>query len=76
MQLVRGDVARVRTERVDVVGAFTFSYWVFKTRPDMLRYFRRVREALVPDGVFFLDAYGGYDAYKELKETTRCKGFT
>lgn len=76
VQLVRGDVARVRTGRVDVVGAFNFSYWVFKTRPDLLRYFRRVREALVADGIFFLDAYGGYDAYKELKETTRCKGFT
>jgi hypothetical protein len=76
VQLILGDVARVRTDRVDVVGAFNFSYWVFKTRPDMLRYFRRVRDALESDGVFFLDAYGGYDAYKELHETTRCKGFT
>ena len=50
---MQGDVARVQTDRVDVVGAFNFSYWVFKTRPDMLRYFRRVRQALVTDGVFF-----------------------
>jgi len=76
VELVEGDVAEVHTGKVDIVGAFNFSYWVFKTRPAMLRYFRRVRQALTPDGVFFLDAYGGYDAYKELKETTRCKGFT
>jgi SAM-dependent methyltransferase len=76
VQLIQGDVARVKTDRVDVVGAFNFSYWVFKTRENMLRYFRRVREALNADGVFFMDAYGGYDAYKELRETTKCKGFT
>lgn len=76
VQLVRGDVAKVGTDRVDVVGAFNFSYWVFKTRPAMLRYFRRVRDALESDGLFFLDAYGGYEAYKELRETTKCDGFT
>lgn len=76
VQLIEGDVARVRTERVDVVGAFNFSYWVFKTRPTMLRYFRRVHAALKTHGVFFLDAYGGYESYKELRETTACKGFT
>ncbi len=76
VDLVEGDVARVKTACVDVVGAFNFSYWVFKTRPDMLRYFRRARRALVSDGVFFLDAFGGYDAYKELREATKCKGFT
>lgn len=76
MKHVLGDVARVRTERVDVVGAFNFSYWIFKTRPEMLKYFRRVRESLVDDGIFFLDAYGGYEAYKEIRETTECKGFT
>jgi len=76
VEFICGDVARVKTDPVDVVGAFNFSYWVFKTRPAMLRYFRRVREALEADGIFFLDAYGGYEAYKELRETTKCKGFT
>lgn len=76
VNLIQGDVSTVRTAQVDMVGAFNFSYWVFKTRPAMLRYFRRVRQSLVADGIFFLDAFGGYEAYQELKETTRCKGFT
>ncbi len=42
----------------------------------MLQYFRRARAALETDGLFVLDAYGGYEAYKELRETTKCKGFT
>jgi SAM-dependent methyltransferase len=76
IRLIEGDVAMVKTDRVDVVAAFNFSYWVFKTRGEMLRYFRRARHALAPDGVFFIDAFGGYDAYKELRETTKCQGFT
>src|SRR5690606_9805443 len=47
-----------------------------KTRAELVRYFRRVRTALVSDGVFFLDAYGGYDAYRELEEATVHDGFT
>jgi hypothetical protein len=79
--LVEGDVLGVRGDGaggggVDVVGAFNFSYWVFKTRPLLRRYFRRVRESLGRDGLFFLDAFGGYDASRVLRESTPLKGFT
>jgi hypothetical protein len=53
---------------LDVILAMNFSYWIFKDRATMLRYFKRVREDLASDGVFFLDFYGGYDAHRELKE--------
>ena len=42
----------------------------------MRRYFRRVRDALVDDGLFFLDAYGGSDAYREMRERTELDDFT
>jgi hypothetical protein len=54
--------------RLDAVLAMNFSFWTFHDRPTMLAYFRRVREDLAPDGVFFLDFYGGFDALKVLKE--------
>lgn len=76
VQLVQADVLKPRPEPVDVVAAFNFSYWVFKKRSVMKRYFRQVRAALAPDGVFFLDAYGGYDAYRELREATPHRRFT
>lgn len=81
LTLVQDNVLAVRGDGpqgspVDVVGAFNFSYWVFKTRPLMRRYFRRVRESLAPDGLFFLDAFGGYDAYRVVREATPLKGFT
>jgi cyclopropane fatty-acyl-phospholipid synthase-like methyltransferase len=53
-----------------VILAMNFSYWIFKTRETMRRYFEAVRSALVNDGVLFLDAYGGYDAFRVLRERT------
>ncbi|GIX21720.1 MAG: hypothetical protein KatS3mg121_0503 [Gammaproteobacteria bacterium] len=70
LQLIQGDVLKVRTDPVDAVLAMNFSYWCFKTRPLLKRYFKRVREHLVDDGIFFLDAYGGYEAHQELREET------
>ncbi len=76
VKLLNEDVMRVDTGLVDIVGAFNFSYWIFKTRAEMRDYFSRVRESLHEDGVFFLDAYGGSEAYETQKEKTKCEGFT
>ena len=76
LKLIEANVLEVDTEKVDCVGAFNFSYWIFQTRPLMLEYFNRVRESLVDDGVFFLDAFGGYEAYEEMKEKTKYDDFT
>lgn len=76
LELLQADVTRVQTAPVDAVVAFNFSYWVFKTRAQMVRYFRRARLALKEDGIFFLDAYGGSDAYREMRETTPFPRFT
>ena len=76
VSLIHGDVMQVRAEPVDVVGAFNFSYWIFDTRAELRRYFEAVHGNLKPDGVFFLDAFGGYDAFRELKEKMKFDGFT
>ncbi|MEI7658228.1 MAG: class I SAM-dependent methyltransferase [Phycisphaerae bacterium] len=71
---VRSPDARCRG--VDVVLAMNFSYWTFKTREALAGYFRSVRSSLGKGGVFFLDHYGGYEAFKEIEERRRLKGFT
>lgn len=76
LTLLNEDVLTVSHDRVDALLAMNFSYWIFTDRVTMRRYFRRVRDALVDDGVFFLDCYGGYDAFREMKERTKCDGFT
>ncbi len=76
VKLMNEDVMRVDTGPVDIVGAFNFSYWIFKTRAAMRDYFSRVRDSLHEDGVFFIDAYGGSEAFETMKEKTKCEGFT
>ena len=74
--LLNANVLDVATEPVDIVLAMNFSYWIFKDRALLGRYFRNVYDGLVDDGVFFLDAYGGSDAYKEMRERTKYDEFT
>ena len=76
VELIQGDVLRVETEAPDIVSAMNFSYWLFKERKLLKRYFRRVHNALTEDGVFFLDAYGGYDSFREIVEEREVDGFT
>lgn len=76
VQLIQSDVMEVETPKVDAVGAFNFSYWIFQTRPLILQYFRAIRETLADDGIFFLDAFGGYEAMEEMKEKTKYDNFT
>lgn len=68
------DVREPVAERVDVVGAFNFSYWVFQTRDEMRGYFEHVRSGLRRDGVFILDAYGGWESQEPMEEARRIRG--
>ncbi len=76
VKLLNDDVRSVSTDPVDIVGAFNFSYFCFKTRDEMRGYFARVHGALNADGLFFLDAFGGPEASDFTKEKTKIDGFT
>lgn len=76
VRLMQEDVRTVQTpEPPDVILAMNFSYMFFKTRELLGGYFSHVYEGLANDGVLFIDAFGGYEAFQELKEKTRYKGF-
>jgi len=55
----QGNVLTTRLPRADVACAFNFSYFCFKTREQLLRYFRQVRTSLNARGIFVLDIFGG-----------------
>jgi hypothetical protein len=76
VSLLRGDVRTTATPPVDVVMALNFSYWVFRERADLLRYFEAARDALGADGMLFVDAFGGPAAFVRCKERTEYDGFT
>jgi len=73
------NVLKTPGQAPDIVLAMNFSYWLFKERKSLQRYFRRVRESLAEGGILFLDAYGGYDSFREIVEERRIEeegGFT
>jgi len=76
IRLIREDVLTVQAEPVDAILAMNFSYYLFISRDALRGYFERARSALVDDGILFLDAFGGYDAHRELEERTEYDDFT
>ncbi|MCH2189600.1 MAG: class I SAM-dependent methyltransferase [Gammaproteobacteria bacterium] len=54
----------------DVRCAQNFSYWVFKTRPEMLAYFKGIYQDLAEDGIFVCDLHGGPESIQEMEEET------
>ena len=76
VRLLEDDVRTVETEPVDIVGAFNFSYFMFKTRDELRNYFAKCRDALTDDGILFLDAFGGPEAIEVQKEKTKYDNFT
>ncbi len=69
------NVLTAKTPKADVLTAFNFSYWGFKDRPTLLRYFKRARKALNADGAFVLDLQGGPDAQIACEEEREQDGF-
>ena len=74
--LINENVLEVSTQPQDAILAMNFSYFIFKTRDQLRSYFKNVHTGLIDDGIFFLDCFGGYDAFREMKEKTAYKDFT
>lgn len=71
MKVLKQDVNSVTKPGSDLIAACNFSYWIFKTREELIRYFRFVKDSLKTDGLFFMDHVGGYEMVQETvdKET-------
>ncbi|MGD8376338.1 MAG: class I SAM-dependent methyltransferase [Acidobacteriota bacterium] len=74
--LLQANVLDVRRPRVDVLVAMNFSYWVFKTRRDLLGYLRNARRSVVEDGMLLVDLFGGSESQVEQEERTSHGAFT
>ena len=74
--LLEGDVRTTRTPKVETLVAYNFSYFLFKERGELLRYFRRCHAALRDEGICVVDAYGGPEAMEKGRERRRVGGFT
>jgi hypothetical protein len=76
VQTLMTDVRQVTGPKADVVAAQNFSYWIFKTRAELLIYFKAAHANLKSRGVFVLDMMGGPEVLEEDEEdVTAFRGF-
>ena len=77
IELIEGDVRSAHdVAPAELTCAMNFSFCVFKTRAELLEYFRAARAGLVEDGVFFCELYGGMEAIQEVEDHREVEGFT
>lgn len=70
------DVLKAKAPKADIVCALNFSYSIFKDRPTLLNYLKRVRRGLSQHGIIVMDNFGGPYTYAANVETRRYPGFT
>lgn len=74
--LLEQDVMVPTRRKAEVIGAYNYSYQIFHTRALLARYFRAAYRSLTDDGLFVLDAIGGWESQQVLTERRLCDGFT
>ena len=76
IDVVHADVMAVSEPKADAIIAMNFSYYLFKTREQLKAYFKHCLHNLVGDGVLIMDSFGGFEAHRELEESTEYDDFT
>lgn len=59
------DVREKKGPQVDILAAQNFSFWVFKTRPEVIEYFRSALSNLADRGIMVIDMMGGSECRTE-----------
>jgi len=73
--LVKKDVLTLNLPAADIAIAVNFSYFFFKKREILKRYFDNVYKSLNQEGLFIVDAFGGTQCTGEIEDKTKHKKF-
>ena len=65
VRLIEQDVRKRNRPTADVLAAQNFSFWIFKTRPEVIDYFKIARANLSEKGIMVMDMMGGGECYEE-----------
>ncbi len=65
LRLIEQDVRKRNRPQVDVLAAQNFSFWIFKTRKEVIEYFKIARANLKAKGIMVMDMMGGGECYEE-----------
>jgi SAM-dependent methyltransferase len=76
LKLIEGNVMDPNLPKADIVAAMNFSYFCFKQRDLLKKYFANVYRTLGKDGIFLIDLFGGSQCYSAIEDTIKHEGFT
>ena len=65
VRILEQDVRKKNRPQADVLAAQNFSFWIFKTRKEVIDYFKIARANLNQEGVLVMDMMGGSDCFVE-----------
>ena len=65
VRLLEQDVRKRNRPQADVLAAQNFSFWYFKTRAEVIDYFKTARANLAAEGIMVMDMMGGSECYQE-----------
>jgi hypothetical protein len=76
VKLLQEDVRSVGRLKANVLAAQNFSFWIFKTRQEVLEYFQAARKNLAREGLMVLDMMGGGECFEEdHRDVRNYRGF-
>lgn len=70
VKVIRGNVLSGTLPKCDMIAACNFSYFIFKTRKEMKKYFQNALNTLNSKGVFLMDIFGGSACQEANEEET------
>lgn len=69
--LKQADVRQIARTKADVLAAQNFSFWYFKTRMELLAYFKKAYRNLAEQGIMVMDMMGGGECYEEMEDVRK-----
>jgi len=76
LEIIKGSVLTTQASRVDVEIALNFSYYIFKSRLMLKKYFKQALKGLRNDGLFIVDCFGGSECQGANEETNQIGNLT
>lgn len=74
--LIQKNVLSPSLPTADIAVAVNFSYFFFKQRDTLKKYFQNVYNSLNKDGLFVVDIFGGSQCTGAIEDVTKLKNFT
>ncbi|MCB9557468.1 MAG: class I SAM-dependent methyltransferase [Deltaproteobacteria bacterium] len=65
LKFIEGNVLSAKSPKADVLAAQNFSFFIFKTREEVVDYFRKAHANIAAKGVMVIDMFGGSESYLE-----------